>query len=63
MRAASPAGVLARCRSSRIWPFRFEKTLSITSRSEASARSLPMLAAVRVRSGVSSLIWSAASRA
>ena len=39
IRTASPAGVLARCCSSRIWPLRFEKTLSITSRVEASARS------------------------
>jgi hypothetical protein len=62
IRAASPAGVLARWRSRRIWPFRLAKTLSITSLSEASARSRPRLAVVGVRSGVSSRIWSAASR-
>ena len=62
IRTASPAGVLARCCSSRIWPLRFEKTLSITSRVEASARSRPRLAAVRVLSGVSSVVPSAASR-
>src|SRR5439155_7624276 len=54
IRAARPAGVFARGCSSRIWPFRFEKTLSITSLSEASARSRKRLAAVRVLSGVSS---------
>src|ERR671919_415605 len=42
IRTASPAGVLARCRSSRIWPLRLAKTLSITSRLEASARSRTM---------------------
>src|SRR6266702_1517576 len=48
MRTASPAGVLARWRSSRICPLRLAKTLSITSREEASARSRPRLAAVPV---------------
>src|SRR4051812_49302230 len=48
IRTARPAGVFARCRSSRIWPLRLAKTLSITSREEARARSRPMLAAVRV---------------
>ena len=41
IRTARPAGVLARWCSSRIWPFRLAKTLSITSRVEASARSRP----------------------
>src|SRR5437762_1024943 len=40
IRTASPPGVFARWRSSRIWPFRLAKTLSITCREEASARSL-----------------------
>ena len=62
IRTASPAGVFARCRSNRICPFRLAKTLSITSREEASARSRPMLAAVRVLSGVSSTVPPAASR-
>jgi len=36
---------------SHLAPFRLAKTLSITSPDEASARSRPMLAAVRVLSG------------
>jgi hypothetical protein len=60
--AASQAGVLARCCSRRICPFRFEKTLSITSRVEASARSRLRFSTVRVLSGVSNSTLSAASR-
>ena len=56
IRRASPAGVRARCRSSRICSFRLEKTLSITRRVEASARSRPRLLAVRLLSGVSSVV-------
>src|SRR6266487_4284152 len=48
IQTARPADFFARCRSSRIWPVRLAKTLSITSRSEASVRSLPRFAAVRV---------------
>ena len=51
IRAARPLGVLARWRSSRIWPFRLAKTLSITSRVDASVRSLCTLAAVRCAVG------------
>ena len=47
IRTASPAGVFAGCCSSRIWPFRLAKMLSITSRVEASARSRPRLVTVR----------------
>ncbi len=52
IRCASPAGVLARCCSSRIWPLRLLMVDSITSRRPARRRSRARLSAVRTRSGV-----------
>src|SRR5205823_4255051 len=49
MRTERPAGVFARCRSSRIWPLRLAKTLSITSQQEPHA---PEEAVVRLRVAV-----------
>jgi hypothetical protein len=62
MRAARPAGVFARCCSSRIWPLRLKNTLSIASRVEASRRSRISFARVRCLAGVRSSVPAAASR-
>ena len=51
IRCASPRGVFARWRSSRICSFRFEKTLSIVSRCPACRRSRSALSMVRSREG------------
>lgn len=63
IRAASPAGVLAKWFSRRIWPFRLAKTLSITSRLEARTRSRRSVADVRSFAGVTSVVPQRASRA